>query len=165
MQEDVRRLQVPVDDVRRVHRGEAPRHVAPDRRGHVRVEPAPALEQIRERLSREQLHHEERLAELGLAHVVHVDDVAVPQRPAIPPLALEPPPELGIRPVDQFQRHLARRGQVERGPHHPHGALAEPPHQLVLLGDHQAGSDVREGLGHRAQQGCSGRSTGARKVS
>ena len=140
VEEDVARLDVAVDDPLVVRQREGAGHVA-DRRQHVeRPEGAGALEDGVERVAREQLHHQEGRAVLGVADVEHVDDARVADAPADAGLGEEALDGGGILGGDAGSHHLdgdlAAEGVVDRSPDDSHPALPEEADQPVSAPDH-----------------------------
>jgi hypothetical protein len=134
-QEDVRRLEIAVDDPLAVRGAEGAGHGARDPGRSLGRELAHAPEEIGERLALEQLHHQEGVASLGLADVVDLDDVGVPQAPAEPGLAEHARAELGVRIGDELERDLPVGAVVDRRPHLTHRADTDVALKEVLSGD------------------------------
>ena len=91
---------------------------------------------VGERLPREQLHHDERLA-VHLAGVEDRDDVRVRERGGGTGLGLEPRPDLGIAGqvgTQQLHRDRTPEAAVGAGAHLAHPALADDLSKFVAPG-------------------------------
>ncbi len=153
-EEDVGRLEVAVDDARRVGAidaaGHLPEHVRHLRRG----EPTPALQALLQALALEQLHRHE--GEPPVRPVVedlhHVRAAELRRRPRLELEAAEQLPR--VRPVgrvDQLDRDGGAQRHVIGEPHLPHGPRAERRAQPVTPADQRAGAR------HEWAAGCGGR--------
>jgi hypothetical protein len=145
--EDVRRLDVPVDDALRVCRLERVGHLG----GHVhelRGVESPASDQVRQRLALEQLHHDEVLP-LVLVDGVDGADVRVVEGGGRPRLALEALERLRVAPEigrQELQRDPATQLRVLRLVDHAHAPAAERPDDFVVRDVRADHADQKRGL-------------------
>ena len=132
LQEDVGGLQIAVNDPLAVSEGQPAQQLARD------VQRPPErqrsfLEQVRQRLALEQLHHQKRHAVVD-SGIRHRNDVRVGQRRQRPRLPLETPAPLrdgGRILVQHLDRHLPAEVDLPRAVHDPHAAFAEAAQHLV----------------------------------
>ena len=147
LEEDVRRLEIAVDDAGAVGVGEAQPDLLDDRVELVEADRARALQAIDERLALEQLEHDDD-AVLGvlfdvedLGHVVRVD------RPRGARLAAEAGDRgrfrLRVGP-QELHRDGPARADVLGVEDLPHAAAAERPVDAVSVRDDRAGLDLEE---------------------
>ena len=97
-----------------------------------------AVAVLGDRLPAHQLHHEERLAGLGAAAVVHAGDIGVVHQGQCLPLGVEPRQHRArVHPdLDQLERHLPLDRLSLTGPvNGAHPPLAEDFEQRVPAGD------------------------------
>ncbi len=134
-EEEVLRLEVPVDDAGGVRPAETPQGVGGDRQG-VRRGEATASEAGGEVLSLEELHDEEGVAGLGLAGVENLDDVGAVHGGDGARLAVEAGPGRGVVLADEheLERHALADGDVLRLVDAAHAAAADQPEDPVLAG-------------------------------
>jgi hypothetical protein len=133
VEEDVRGLEIPMNDARRVRRLERPRDIPRDPRGHQGLDPALPLEALREVLAGEERHDEERIARVRHADIKHLNDIAVRELAARLRLPHEPDAHVRRGPENELQGNLARRELVDRSPHDAHRPLSDRSGQSVLL--------------------------------
>ena len=132
LEEHVRGLQIAVDDPLAVREAEPAQYLAPD------VQRPPQrqrsfLDQLRERLALQQLHHQKRHAAVD-AGIRHRDDVRVRerrQRPRLPLEALAPLRDGGRVAVQHLDRHEPTELDLPPPVHDPHPARSEAPQHLV----------------------------------
>jgi hypothetical protein len=122
VQEDVRGLEITVDDALGVRRAERRRDGETELDDLRRRERPVALQAVGEVLAGEQLHHEERVARLRLADVVDRGDVLVVERASGARLTQQARAELGGQRVHDLDGERAPRALVHRLP-----ALAHAP--------------------------------------
>ncbi len=142
--QQVARLDVPVHDagpVRGVKRAGRLRHDVED---DVRLQPPVPLEDLRQRLPVDQLHHQVRPAERAVLAVVEdPGDPRVRQRRRVPRLGPEPRPELLVVGVDAGH-HLDRDRPAEEpvvtAPDLTHPAGSDPLDQRVTVVENILGS-------------------------
>ncbi|MFN8091658.1 MAG: hypothetical protein U0599_05430 [Vicinamibacteria bacterium] len=147
-EEDVRGLQVPVDDAGRVEGLEGGEDVARHREGLVRRQRA-AREPGRERFAGEQLHRDEEAPGV-LADLVDLADVRVVDRGRRPGLAAETPAGRLVGLGDRLHRDAPAEALVLGGEDDAHAALADALEQAVAAeGRHLA--DAPASRGRRAQ--------------
>ena len=173
LDQDVRRLQVAVDDpllVRVLHRRA---DLAEQRQPLRQAEPV-LVAVVGERDALDQLHDEERPAAVGGAGVEHLGDVRVVHQRQGLPLGLEPGqdgPRVHAR-LDQLERHLpldrlGLLGEVDAA----HAPFADLLAELVPAGDDGADERIRRGARRAgsspsdpapAGRSCAGRPPAAR---
>jgi hypothetical protein len=159
--EDVRGLDVAMDDALRM-RG---RERARDRQEHLdrllRRHPAPPLQPAGERHALEELHHQERLAGFGLSEIEHAHDrrMAEPRRRARLPEQALGGVDIEALLVEHLDRHIDVEPQAARPPHRPHAPDAQPANDLVL-----AGEDVARGALLLRQPAHEGRTTARARI-
>ncbi len=153
-QDDVRRLQVAVDDPLRVRFREAARDRVGDADRLLGRQPAERVDAAAERLTRQELHRDEearRLLPLDLAVVEHRDDVRVLELREDARLAREALLKLRVvlarRPFDvqHLQRDVATERHLLGAVHLPHSADRDERADLVLAVD----DATDEGVGRR----------------
>ncbi len=120
----VGRLDVAVDDAVLVGEGEAAADLDDQLDALARVERSAPPDQLGQRLARDVLHGDERLA-VVLADVVDGDDVRVLQPRRQPRLALEALADVGVVDAQHLDRDEAIDGRVEGQEQRAHAALAE----------------------------------------
>jgi hypothetical protein len=152
-QEDVLRLEIPMDEARRVRLGEARADLVGDGQGTRGRQPGLALEEFPQVLAPQVLHHEVDET-FPRAEVEDRDGVGVREFGDEQGLAPEAPHELWLRaqmrPQDLDGDPLADAhvlGQVHRA----HAALPQPLDDPVAVVDHRAEERVLLGAGRGAQ--------------
>jgi len=149
-QEDVAGLDVAVDEVRRVGRGEAAADVGDDPRGLAPGQGALAPQPGLCAAAGHQLHDDVGPA-VALADVVHGDDVGMVEPGRRPRLQEEPLERLvagGWAARQDLDRHGALQPHVFAGVDGAHAAPAEPPRDAIPSQFRMDGDVV---LGHRVQ--------------
>src|SRR5581483_1245058 len=134
VEEDVRRLHVPVEHAALVHRGERARHVARQLGGAPGRDAPLALEDAVEALAGHEVEDHAERAVLGLAAGVDLHDpgVAVAAREELG-LALEALAGVRVVRLVEHLRRVARARLAARDlEDRPHAARAEAPHDLEL---------------------------------
>jgi hypothetical protein len=160
---DVAGLDVAMDDARLVHGRERRQQANGDAHRDAHVHGA-ALDEVREGLTGQELHHDERMTHGVEAHVEDAHDVGVAHRGERLGFAQEAHALHGAGQelaVQDLQRDGAPRVQLGGPVHHAHGAAAE------LLGERVAiGAAGGRGLGagggrvRRPQTACAGAAAG-----
>ena len=128
-EQDVGRLDVPVDQPASVGGGQPAGHLRPDPRDRLHRQPPVAGQQLGERLADDVLQDEE-WHPIGLVDGVDGDHVVVGQRGHRPRLAQEPLLRLAVPDQVRGQdldRDLAVEGRVQTLVHHAHAAAADHP--------------------------------------
>jgi hypothetical protein len=140
----VGRLDVVVDDPRRVRRLQGVHQVQPDPGGHRRRQRARPLDQLAQGRRGHQLHDQEQPA-VGLDHVVEGDDPRVVEAGGRPGLAQRPLPQrrpVGAggpgRQLDLLDRHRSAEQDVVGPPHRAHPAPAQRPPEDIAARDQPA---------------------------
>ena len=158
LQEDVRRLQVPVDDAFAV------RHVdgtgqGLDERGRLARRPGLAIEPVRQAAALDPLQGQEGPA-LVAADLVDLHDVGVlhPRRQ----LRLQPEPQLLGGGRELARQHHLQGGQPVEAPvprlvHHPHAAATDLGQDVVVPDLPGGGEDHRLGFRVSSSRGRPGR--------
>jgi hypothetical protein len=135
-EEDVRGLDVAVDQPARVRRGQPGRGLHPETRDLQRRELADPLEALLERLAVDELHDEVRQARtLVLVHLVDRNEVVVRDRGGGAGLAAEPLPRdlvVGELRVDHLHGHVAGQARVVGVQHDAHSPAADDPQDAEL---------------------------------
>ena len=104
-----------------------------------RVERRAPPDQLGQRLARDVLHGDERLA-VVLADVVDGDDVRVLQPRREPRLALEALADVGVVDAQHLDRDEAIDGRIEREEERAHAALAEALADVIAIDGRRAAS-------------------------
>ena len=150
--EDVRRLEIAVDDASGMERGQRRQHARADRR-RPRHAQRPLDHEVGQGVALEQLHRDEELA-LVLADLVDLADVGMADAGGRPRLAPEPLARALVarHRRQHLHRHRTPEPFVVRRIHHAHAALAQ------LAGDRIVPQPAREpvlgGLARRRLRLC-----------
>ena len=131
-EENIRRLQIAVDDSLLVRRGHSARHLRRDLERFAHRNRA-LLHALAQRLAFEQLHHQERAAVVR-ADVVNRQNVRVIERADRARFLLESPQMVGVgrkRRRQNFYGHVALQARVARAIHFAHPARANRRNDLV----------------------------------
>ncbi len=145
--EDVRRLEIAVDEPGLVRPPQAARDLREDRRGDREREPALALEALAHVLALEELHHDVRVVVLHPV-VVDLDDVRALQARRCLGLALEALPphrQRGVGGIHELDRHQRVELRVLRGPQGAHPADRQTLLEAIPACDDGARGDVHDG--------------------
>jgi hypothetical protein len=140
VEEQVGRLDVPVDEPPGVGVGQSGRHLAANRGGLGGCEALPTVEEAAQAPALQELEHHER--GVVLAPVVDVDDARMMERRGQLRLGAEAPQEPGVvgqGGVEDLDRHPAAQADVPGGIHPPGGAGADGGDEAVTAGQDPAG--------------------------
>jgi hypothetical protein len=140
-EEHVVGLQIAMDDADAVRRREGRDDRTEDAEGLAGRQRAVARPSIGERLTFEEIHHEDGRAVLVLDDVVHRDDVRVAHGARGARLAQRALARgrVVVLLVDELERQRLARDEVRGRPYRAHPALAELPLEAVTLRDDLAG--------------------------
>ena len=149
VEDDVRGLQVAVDDAARVERGEAAGELERDHGGGAPGEAGRAREAVGERLAGEAVEDEVEVPVVGLAEVAHADDVLVLHPLEQARLLLEAVAHLGA-PAGALHRHrldgdALPAPAIDRLPDRGVRALGDPAEDLVAIREDE--TRLHAGLG------------------
>ena len=148
-EEDVLRLEVPVDDPRVVRALQGAAHVADDPRRLAQRDRPQSLDSLVERLAQQELHDHVRSPVVGDAVVEDLDGVLALDRRRRARFGHEPCASffaLDVLGVDELDGDTRPEAGVPPLPHRAHAAAADQAKDLVLAGDQSFYG--REGVTH-----------------